>query len=80
MHAPTAHLAANQGGFPVDWTEEFYDMLQNKVGGGKPKMRWYFGQNGWPTSSVLGCVRGGDGSGGRADDVLVSYWTWDSRL
>ena len=29
-------------------------MLQNKVGGGKPKMRWYFGENGWPTSNVLG--------------------------
>lgn len=36
----------------VVWTEEFYDMLQNKVGGGKPKMNWYFGQhlNQWPTS------------------------------
>ena len=39
---------------PVDWSVEFYDMLQNKVGGGKPKMRWYFGENGWPTSNVLG--------------------------
>jgi len=38
----------------VEWTEEFYDMLQNKVGGGKPKMRWYFGENGWPSSSILG--------------------------
>lgn len=25
-----------------------------QVGGGKPKMRHYFGLNGWPTSSVLG--------------------------
>lgn len=24
------------------------------VGGGKPKMRWYFSRQGWPTSSVLG--------------------------
>lgn len=24
------------------------------MGGGKPKMRHYFGLNGWPTSSVLG--------------------------
>jgi phosphoglycolate phosphatase-like HAD superfamily hydrolase len=23
------------------------------VGGGKPKMRWYFKQHGWPTSSIL---------------------------
>lgn len=25
------------------------DILQNTVGGGKPKMRWHFGKNGWPT-------------------------------
>jgi len=28
----------------VTWSVEFYDMLANKVGGGKPKMRWYFGE------------------------------------
>jgi hypothetical protein len=38
----------------VDWDERFYDMLQNTVGGGKPKMRWYFSRQGWPTSSILG--------------------------
>eukprot|EP00878_Enallax_costatus_P014684 GHUV01015360.1.p1 GENE.GHUV01015360.1~~GHUV01015360.1.p1 ORF type:complete len:309 (+),score=93.91 GHUV01015360.1:313-1239(+) len=37
----------------VDWDEQFYDMLQNTVGGGKPKMRWYFNRFGWPTSSIL---------------------------
>lgn len=25
---------------PLDWTPEFYDELQNQIGGGKPKMRW----------------------------------------
>lgn len=25
------------------WSSEFYDDLQNRVGGGKPKMRDYFG-------------------------------------
>jgi HAD superfamily hydrolase (TIGR01509 family) len=39
---------------PAVWSVEFYDMLQNKVGGGKPKMRWYFGEVGWPTSNILG--------------------------
>ena len=24
----------------VEWTTEFYDVLQNQIGGGKPKMRW----------------------------------------
>ncbi|KAG2441743.1 hypothetical protein HXX76_003358 [Chlamydomonas incerta] len=28
-------------------------MLQNTVGGGKPKMRWFFARNGWPVSDVL---------------------------
>ena len=28
----------------VDWSTEFYDDLQNRVGGGKPKMRDFFGQ------------------------------------
>lgn len=40
--------------FEIDyrWDEEYYDQLQNKVGGGKPKMRYYFGENGWPTSTL----------------------------
>ena len=31
------------------WTEAIYDVLQNTVGGGKPKMRWWFNKHGWPT-------------------------------
>jgi hypothetical protein len=27
----------------VTWSPEYYDDLQNRVGGGKPKMRHYFG-------------------------------------
>lgn len=27
---------------PLVWTPEFYDELQNTIGGGKPKMRWCF--------------------------------------
>ena len=29
----------------ANWSVEFYDKLQNKIGGGKPKMRWYFGKS-----------------------------------
>lgn len=29
-------------GQPVEWTVEYYDVLQNTVGGGKPKMMHYF--------------------------------------
>lgn len=26
---------------PLNWDIEFYDVLQNTIGGGKPKMRWF---------------------------------------
>lgn len=38
---------------PLVWTPEFYDELQNTIGGGKPKMRWYFSRHGWPSSTIL---------------------------
>ena len=34
-----------------EWSPEFYDDLQNRIGGGKPKMRWYFNTFGWPCES-----------------------------
>ncbi|GAA0155377.1 hypothetical protein Leryth_013960 [Lithospermum erythrorhizon] len=37
----------------LNWSLEFYDVFQNQVGGGKPKMRWYFKEHGWPTSTVF---------------------------
>ena len=43
-NAAFAHFKACVGKrHVIDWSEEFYDDLQNKVGGGKAKMRWYFG-------------------------------------
>lgn len=27
---------------PLNWDIQFYDQLQNQIGGGKPKMRWFF--------------------------------------
>jgi beta-phosphoglucomutase-like phosphatase (HAD superfamily) len=30
------------GGGKVHWDVPYYDILQNTVGGGKPKMKWYF--------------------------------------
>ncbi|MQL75309.1 hypothetical protein Taro_007682 [Colocasia esculenta] len=38
---------------PVNWGLDFYDELQNRIGGGKPKMRWYFGEKGWPSSTIF---------------------------
>lgn len=37
----------------IEWSEEFYDELQNKVGGGKAKMRWYFGNLSAPVVKSL---------------------------
>eukprot|EP00793_Prasinoderma_coloniale_P001070 PRCOL_00006061-RA len=36
----------------VEWTVEYYDVLQNTVGGGKPKMKYYFNTERaqWPSS------------------------------
>lgn len=31
-----------------EWSYEFYEKLQNSIGGGKEKMRWYFNSYGWP--------------------------------
>ena len=44
-NAAFAHFKACTGNQqePIKWSEEFYDDLQNKVGGGKAKMRWFFG-------------------------------------
>ncbi|KAM7529298.1 hypothetical protein LguiB_032708 [Lonicera macranthoides] len=38
---------------PLNWSSEFYDDLQNRIGGGKPKMRWYFKEHGWPSSTIF---------------------------
>jgi len=53
-NAAFAHFNVRIGGTPLEWSVESYDMLQNTVGGGKPKMRWWFGRDGWPTSSLPG--------------------------
>ena len=37
---------------PVNWGLEFYDELQNRIGGGKPKMRWFVISGGKPTFSL----------------------------
>ncbi|KAF5480872.1 hypothetical protein F2P56_001581 [Juglans regia] len=45
--------SSSQSQLPLYWDSDFYDDLQNRIGGGKPKMRWYFGENGWPSSTIL---------------------------
>lgn len=45
-------VSTDGGNSIVEWDVEFYDEFQNKVGGGKPKMRWYFNKHGWPSSTA----------------------------
>jgi phosphoglycolate phosphatase-like HAD superfamily hydrolase len=54
-------------GKPVSWSVEYYDILQNTVGGGKPKMMHYFNQEvkAWPT------VRGGAAPGNEAEQIKL---------
>jgi len=41
-------------GEQVEWDSKYYDELQNTVGGGKPKMKHYFGKhvNAWPVCTT----------------------------
>lgn len=34
------------------WSPDYYDELQNMIGGGIPKMSYYFGEYGWPQSKL----------------------------
>lgn len=36
----------------VTWSPEYYDELQNTIGGGIPKMRYHFGKTSWPASKL----------------------------
>jgi hypothetical protein len=45
------------------------------VGGGKQKMRWYFGREGWPTSSVVGGVPQSEQDQATLIDTLQVYLT-----
>lgn len=38
-----SELKVKGGSEKVEWTVEYYDVLQNTVGGGKPKMHYHFG-------------------------------------
>lgn len=37
-----------EAGLGFEWDYALYEKLQNSIGGGKEKMRWYFNTYGWP--------------------------------
>ncbi|KAH9605013.1 hypothetical protein KSS87_008568 [Heliosperma pusillum] len=59
----------------LNWDVEFYDVLQNRIGGGKPKMRWYFKENGWPTSTVFETPPENDADKAKLIDTLQDWKT-----
>nr|GMC94819.1 haloacid dehalogenase-like hydrolase domain-containing protein At4g39970 [Ipomoea batatas] len=60
---------------PLDWGVEFYDDLQNRIGGGKPKMRWYFKEHGWPTSTISDKPPEDDADRSNLIDILQDWKT-----
>ncbi|XP_034691378.1 haloacid dehalogenase-like hydrolase domain-containing protein At4g39970 [Vitis riparia] len=60
---------------PLNWDSHFYDQLQNRIGGGKPKMRWYFKEYGWPSSTVFDTPPEDDGDRAKLIDILQDWKT-----
>ncbi|XP_060185363.1 haloacid dehalogenase-like hydrolase domain-containing protein At4g39970 isoform X2 [Lycium barbarum] len=59
----------------LNWSLEFYDVLQNQIGGGKPKMRWYFKEHGWPTSTIFQNPPEDDNDRAKLIDTLQDWKT-----
>ncbi|PON90921.1 HAD hydrolase, subfamily IA [Trema orientale] len=60
---------------PLNWGSEFYDELQNRIGGGKPKMRWYFKEHGWPSSTIFKTPPEDDENRAKLIDTLQDWKT-----
>ncbi|XP_044477305.1 haloacid dehalogenase-like hydrolase domain-containing protein At4g39970 isoform X3 [Mangifera indica] len=60
---------------PLNWGAEFYDVLQNQIGGGKPKMRWYFKEQGWPSSTIFEKPPENDDERSKLIDTLQDWKT-----
>ncbi|XP_073033050.1 haloacid dehalogenase-like hydrolase domain-containing protein At4g39970 isoform X1 [Primulina eburnea] len=60
---------------PLNWSLEFYDELQNLIGGGKPKMRWYFKEHGWPISTIFNSSPENDDDRAKLIDILQDWKT-----
>jgi HAD superfamily hydrolase (TIGR01509 family) len=48
LHRVSYNQCWAQAGLDFEWSYEFYETLQNTVGGGREKMHWYFASFGWP--------------------------------
>ncbi|KAJ9170379.1 hypothetical protein P3X46_018491 [Hevea brasiliensis] len=70
-----AHFNVCCSSRPLNWDLEFYDQLQNQIGGGKPKMRWYFKEHGWPSSTIFETPPEHDESRAKLIDTLQDWKT-----
>ena len=68
-NASFEHFGLTIDGAPVVWSVEYYDVLANTVGGGKPKMKYHFGENGWPATASF--FDGAVASGDEQENILV---------
>ncbi|MCO5586417.1 hypothetical protein L7F22_040357 [Adiantum nelumboides] len=59
----------------LEWSSHFYDQLQNQIGGGKPKMRWYFKTYGWPSSTIFASAPENDADRDMLIDMLQDWKT-----
>ncbi|KAJ7956799.1 Haloacid dehalogenase-like hydrolase domain-containing protein [Quillaja saponaria] len=59
----------------LNWGSDFYDELQNRIGGGKPKMRWYFKEHGWPLSTIFETPPNTDEDRAKLIDTLQDWKT-----
>jgi HAD superfamily hydrolase (TIGR01509 family) len=59
-------------GTPLVWSVEYYDILANTVGGGKPKMKFHFGENRWPVGADFfdGAIPNGEDEQNQLVDAL----------
>ena len=56
------------------------DVLQNTVGGGKPKMKWHFNRNGWPASKAGPPPATEEAKNKLVDDLQVCVCVWGGVL
>ncbi|KAM5577193.1 haloacid dehalogenase-like hydrolase domain-containing protein [Rosa sericea] len=70
-----AHFNVRCSSQTLNWDLAFYDQLQNQIGGGKPKMRWYFKENGWPSSTIFEKPPEDDESRAKIIDTLQDWKT-----
>lgn len=52
LHRISYNECWEEAGLGFEWSYELYEMLQNSIGGGKEKMRWYFNNYGWPDGKL----------------------------